>query len=170
VRGRALDLARDSISSKRIKFDELLHNILGVRFFIPAITALEASRGDDDDSIFPAVAYFIVYSHSDLCNGDTLLNAIQNEDRQANVVPINLRRCDRLLFNVVKDHSNDYVNAMVAASNRSGIQRQLINLGVILILFSSSFFKSIELRYCCLKNVLFAFLQGYIYARPQIQK
>ena len=129
MRGRALDLARDSISSKRIKLDELLHNILGVRFFISAITALESSRGDDDDSIFPAVAYFIVYSHSDLCNGDTLLNAIQNEDRQANVVPINLRRCDRLLFNVVKDHSNDFVNGMVAASNRSGIQRQLINLG-----------------------------------------
>jgi hypothetical protein len=57
-------LARDSISSKRIKFDELLHNIPGVQFFISLIIAIEASRGDDDDAIFPAVAYFIVYSHS----------------------------------------------------------------------------------------------------------
>ena len=135
MRGRALDLARDSISSKRIKLDELLHNILGVRFFISAITALESSRGDDDDSIFPAVAYFIVYSQGDVCNSDTLLNALQNEVRQADVLPIEVRGCeegeilDRLLFNVVKDHSNDFVNGMVAASNRSGIQRQLINLG-----------------------------------------
>jgi hypothetical protein len=135
VRDEHLRLARRTISTKRLRLDELLHNIPGVRFFFSAITAIEAAREDNDDAIFPAVAYFIVYSQSDVCNQETIFRTFHDEDTEADVLPIKARQRgdgDDLafrLFNVVKDHSNGYVNAMVAASNRSGIQRQLMNPG-----------------------------------------
>ena len=131
VRDRALDLARRTISAKRVQHDELLHNIPGVRFFISAITAVEATSQRNDETIFPAVSYFIVYSPSDECNDEILFNRLHNEDTEADVVRINPRRpgdgedMARVLFNVVKDHKNEYVNEMVRVSNGYCIQRRL---------------------------------------------
>jgi hypothetical protein len=72
VRDRDLDLARRTISSKRVQLDELLHNVPGVRFFVSAITAIEATSEQDRGTIFPAVSFFIVYSPSDECNDEIL--------------------------------------------------------------------------------------------------
>ena len=94
----------------------------------PAITAVEASREDND-----AVAYFIVYSQSDVCNQETIFRTFHNEDTEANVDPIKARQRgdgDGLafrLFNVVKDHNNYFVNETVAVSN--GSQRILMSVG-----------------------------------------
>jgi hypothetical protein len=131
VRDRDLRLARRTISEKRVQLDELLHNIPGVRFFISAITAVEATTQRNDETIFPAVSYFIVYSPSDECNDEIIFNRLHNEDTEANVDPIKQRRrgdgediaC--VLFNVVKDHNNEYVKEMVRVSNGYCIQRRL---------------------------------------------
>jgi hypothetical protein len=102
--------------------------------FFPAITAIEASREDND-----AVAYFIVYSQSDVCNQETIFGTFHNEDTEADVDPIKARQRgdgDGLafrLFNVVKDHNNYFVNEMVAVSNGS----QRIRMSVASPSFSS---------------------------------
>ncbi|CAB4044095.1 Hypothetical predicted protein, partial [Paramuricea clavata] len=131
VRDRALDLARNSISGKRITLDELLHNIPGVRFFVSAITAVQATSERDRGLIFPAVSFFIVYSPSDDCSEEIIFDVLNNEDPEADVVRIRPRQpgdgdsLAHVLFNVVKNHNNEFVNEMVRLSNDYGIQRQL---------------------------------------------
>ena len=77
------------------------------------------------------MSYFIVYSPSDECNDEILFNRLHKEDTEADVAPINPRLpgdgedMARLLFNVVKDHKNEYVNEMVRVSNGYCIQRRL---------------------------------------------
>ena len=118
-----------------MNLDKLLHNIPGVRFFISAITALGASQGDDDDVIFPAVAYFIVYARSDVCNEEIIFSELHHEDTEGVVVSIKARKCGdgdslaRRIFNVVKDYNNPFVQQMVAGSNGDVIQRNLLRMG-----------------------------------------
>ena len=115
----------------RVQLDELLHNVPGVRFFVSAITAIEATS----ETIFPAVSFFIVYSPSDECNDEILLNVLHNKDIEADVVRIKPREpgdgdsMTRVLFNVVKNHNNEFIKEMAAVSNGNGIQRQLNDLG-----------------------------------------
>ena len=77
------------------------------------------------------MSYFIVYSQSDECNDEILFNRLHNEDTEADVVRINPRRpgdgkdMGQHLFNVVKEHKNEYVNEMVRVSNSYCIQRRL---------------------------------------------
>ena len=130
-RFRDLDLARSSISGKRITFDELLQNIPDVRFFVSAITAIQATSEQDRGLIFPAVSFFIVYSPSDDCSEEIIFDALNNEDPEVDVVRIRHRQpgdgysLAHVLFNVVKNHNNEYVNEMVRLSNDYCIQRRL---------------------------------------------
>ncbi|CAB3999423.1 hypothetical protein AC249_AIPGENE7733 [Paramuricea clavata] len=131
VRDQALDLARLNISLKRLQLDELLHNIPGVRFFISAITAIEATTRRDRGTVFPAISFFIVYSRSNECNEEIILDVLHNGDVEADVAPILPRQPEdgegmaRVLFTAVKDHNNEFVKEMVRVSNGYGIQRQL---------------------------------------------
>ena len=107
----------------RVQLDELLHNVPGVRFFVSAITAIEATSEQDRGTIFPAVSFFIVYSPSDECNDEILLNVLHNKDIEADVVRIKAREpgdgdsMARVLFNVVKNHNNEFIKEMAAVSN-----------------------------------------------------
>jgi hypothetical protein len=109
TRIRDLDLARNSISGKRITFDELLQNIPDVRFFVSAITAIQATSEQDRGIIFAAVSFFIVDSPSDDCSEEIIFDALNNEDPEVNVVRIRPRQpgdgdsLAHVLFNVVKN-------------------------------------------------------------------
>jgi hypothetical protein len=89
----------------------------------------------DKGTIFPAVSYFIVYSPSDECNEEILFNVLHNEDTEADIVRIKPRQpgdgdsMAHVLFNVVKNHNNEFIKEMVAVSNGYCIQRQLNDLG-----------------------------------------
>ena len=110
-------------------------SVNGVQFFFSCITSVmsnpKTSRTNKNDTptaeSYPAISYFVVYRESESCNENKLFSAIHNEDLEAEVTPIRVRKTPnsssqmetaaRQLFQVVKDHNNGTIQDMLNVSN-----------------------------------------------------
>ena len=131
-----LEMAKNQIASKRLRLDDILSKLYGVQFFISCITAVcsnpKESNADQDANvedrpIFPAVSYFIVFRQTETCNQNKIYQLLHNENMNAVIQGITSRvekandkkmeKYARQLFQVVKDHNNQFVTDMLNESN-----------------------------------------------------
>ena len=134
-----LEMAKNQIASKRLRLDDILSKLYGVQFFISffiCITAVcsnpKESNADQeanvqDRPIFPAVSYFIVFRQTETCNQNKIYQLFHNENMNAAIQGITSRvekandkkmeKYARQLFQVVKDHNNQFVTDMLNESN-----------------------------------------------------
>ena len=135
VAAEDLELARNEIASKRLHLDDILNKVYGLQFFISSVTAVSTnaneSRGNEfhssDETIYPAVAYFIVYRETETCNENAIFTLLHNQETEPKVTGITTRvnertggameKAARQLFQVVKDHNNQMVLEMLEQSN-----------------------------------------------------
>ena len=126
-------MAHNLIASKRLELEDALTKVSGVQFFISSVTAVatnakRASAGDEEllEDFYPAVAFFIVFRETDLCNDTKVYTLLHNEETDATVQPITTRAngnsnvmetASRQLFSVVKDHNSQPIMDMLKTSN-----------------------------------------------------
>ena len=99
-----------------------------VQCFFSSITATStnakrirqgADKNGTSNQVYLAVAYFVVYRKTDMCNVQSIYTLLHNQDTKANVQPIRTRARTSIesvaqqLFQVVKDHNNQIVLEMV---------------------------------------------------------
>lgn len=136
-----VQLARNRIASKRLALDDVLGSLEGVHFFISAITAVAGTtesgnrHGAQDAVMYPAVAYFVAFSTTEHCNEEAIFAALHRQDTEATIKAMHTRgrrkdlaKASEEVFQVVKDHKNDMVTAMVAQSNTFCFQESLAEL------------------------------------------
>ncbi|XP_028403921.1 uncharacterized protein LOC114526506 [Dendronephthya gigantea] len=137
VRHADIDIARNQIASKRLRLDQVVGAMNGVQFFFSCITSVmcnarSATDYDSNEPIrtpesYPAIGYFVVYKESATCNENRLFSIIHNEDLDASVTPIRVRKSSgsnnemekaaKQLFQVLKDHNNKSIQEMLQVSN-----------------------------------------------------
>lgn len=135
VKQQDVELARFQIASKRLLLDDAVSSINGVQFFFSSITSVcsnAKSSGSQDgetnaDETYPAVAYFIVFRQCEGFNENILFATLHNQDVEPEIKPIRVRTkaetnnemetAARQLFQVVKDHNNATIQAMLEVSN-----------------------------------------------------
>ena len=112
----------------------------GVQFFISCITMVETNarrpRSDEEDeddeaasggpTIFPGLAYFVVFRETSKCTKETIFSALHDADMEPTITEIKTRNTIGLtkvetavckIAQVVKDHNNAATKKMVIASN-----------------------------------------------------
>ena len=91
----------------------------------------KSARGDENESTlpesYPAIAYFVVFKECETCSGEILFSKVHNEDLDAEISPIRVRKTTtsnnemekaaRQLFQAVKDHNNATIQEMLDVSN-----------------------------------------------------
>ena len=131
-----IELATKQICSKRLELDDLIASIEGVQFFVSCITAVtsnpktsggETSGNSNEGKVYPAIAFFIVYRESSMCNETTLFRELHKRDVDVTISTIATRakgsnameKAARQLIQVVKDHKNEMVLQMCEESNNA---------------------------------------------------
>ena len=90
---------------------------------------------------YPGVAYFVAFTPSDTCNGETILRTLHEQETKAdvcqlhtNLKPLSNETYDevsekllRELYLVVKDHNNSAVQEMTAQSNQFCLTKKMHN-------------------------------------------
>ena len=92
----------------------------------------QSAKEDDNETSYtpesyPAIAYFVVYKECATCNEKILFSTIHNEELDAEVTRIRVRKSSdsnnemekaaKQLFQVVKDHNNNTIQEMLQISN-----------------------------------------------------
>ena len=100
VKDDDIELATKQICSKRLELDDLIASIEGVQFFVSCITAVtsnpKTSGGDrsansNEGKVYPAIAFFIVYRESSMCNESTLFTELHKRDVDVTISSIATR-------------------------------------------------------------------------------
>ncbi|CAB4031064.1 Hypothetical predicted protein, partial [Paramuricea clavata] len=126
------ELAKNQICSKRLQLDDQIVAMDGVQFFILCITMVETNADEDDEAtsddptIFPGLAYFIVFRETSKCMKETIFAALHYADMEPTITEIKTRNTRGLtqvetavckIAQVVKDHNDTATKNMVIASN-----------------------------------------------------
>ena len=128
-----LPLANNLISSKRLTLDDTLASISGVQYFFSCVTTMRSNAKKSSSRTgemqnppcYPVVAYFICYQMNEVCNENTIFAALNNADMEQTVAKIRTESQASSLFQVLKDHSNETVDNLVATSNTYCYQRAM---------------------------------------------
>ena len=126
-------LANNLISSKRLTLDDILASISGVQYFFSCVTIMRSNAKKSSSRTaevqsppsYPGVAYFICYRRNEICNENTIFAAFHNADMERTVSKVRTHSQASSLFQVLKDHSNETVDSLVAASNTYCYQRAM---------------------------------------------
>ena len=119
------------LPAKGFELDEILGKVNGIQFFFSSVTAVETNakkpkeNNNSEPDVYPAIAYFVVFRETDTCNKNAIFTLFHNEDTHATIQTTRgnkdsntqIEHASRQLFQVVKDHNNRGIIAMLNASN-----------------------------------------------------
>ena len=126
------------LPAKGFGLDEILGKVNGIQFFFSSVTAVETNakkpkeNNNSEPDVYPAIAYFIVFRETDTCNENAIFTLFHNEDTHATIQATRgnkdsntqMEHASRQLFQVIKDHNNRGIIAMLNASNDYCLRRK----------------------------------------------